>query len=83
MKNEPISWLDPYGPDVWGYNSGISTTFKEMKFSLAVAFFLDSEGNFSIDTSEEAGAGIGRSTGAFLKAQMVRYRATTLVLGYL
>jgi len=50
---------------VWGINAGGSATFLGMKFSLSTALLLDSNGTFSIVTSQEAGAGKGKSAGLF------------------
>jgi len=63
--NNPYKYVDPDGRWVWGINVGGSFTARGMKGGGSTAFLLDSKGNFSVVTTQEAGAGAGKSGGLF------------------
>jgi hypothetical protein len=65
VLGDPVVSVDPSGFAVWGINAGGGFTFRGMKYSFSTAILLDSNGAFSVITSQEAGAGKGNAAGLF------------------
>lgn len=66
MGGNPIHAIDPYGLYTYGLNLGLGVTFG-IKGSYSFQILLDTEGNFAIQRTKEAGIGFGRSVGVFAK----------------